>query len=151
MATGELHSLYRQTLETAPHRVICLHPEGVETESPSPIWNVHTHRTNSTRTPGIPRFITPSCRGQAVPGHSPKSESPCLCPRLCIYTVTLLCNLEPFSGFANLTVTLGTKIQMQNVAIQVSVFKILAMISTSQGSISVHNLREPQCMAWVVM
>lgn len=39
-----------------------------------------------------------------------KMEALCLCPRLCIYIVTLLGTLEPFLGFVNLMVILGTKI-----------------------------------------
>lgn len=84
MAMGVSHSLYQQTIETAPHGVVCLHPEGVEIESLEPIVecpHLQDQLYDNTRAlsmADLPGYITLSCRGQAILGHSLKAEKPCV-------------------------------------------------------------------------
>lgn len=80
MAMGMSHSFYQQTTETAPYRVVCLNPEGVETESlrptvecPHPQGQLYENTWALSMTK-LPRYIILRCRGQAVPGHFPKTE-----------------------------------------------------------------------------
>ena len=87
------------------------------------MWSVCTYRTNPKNTSGhgtLRKHLgtehsqdsSPAAgdRLSQIMSQRHKMEALCLCPRLYIYTVTLLGTLEPFLGFVNLTVILGTKI-----------------------------------------
>ena len=74
MAMGVSHSFYQQTIETVPHRVVCLHPEGVETESlrpmvecPHPQGQLYEN-TWALSMANLPCYMILSCSGESVAG-----------------------------------------------------------------------------------
>lgn len=71
----------------------------------------------------LPRLYYTQLQGTGCPRSFPEdSESPRACVPASAFTATLLRKLEPFLGFVTLTVTLGTKTQMQNVGTEVMVY-----------------------------